>query len=323
MLNTKMMKKTLLLAGASALMLSSCKNDSLFEGYTKAESGLHYKFFTHAEDAPKPQEGSGIAIRYAIKKQSNDSLLVDSKMSVQDGSGVYRQVMGKPSCKGGIEDAIAMLSKGDSASFIISADSFFLKTNKMNELPPFIKKGDYLTVNIKMVDLLSKTEIEANQKKQMAEQQAMDAEMSSKEKAVIEKYIADNKLAAVADPSGLFFAKEKEGIGDLAQDGDSLIVAYTGMLLDGRVFDSSSFEDAKNGGLEKPAEYCKPIPVLLGNRGVIEGWEIALRQMKKGTKAKVILPFAMAYGARGNGERIPPYSPLVFKMEIISIKKNK
>jgi FKBP-type peptidyl-prolyl cis-trans isomerase FkpA len=315
------MKKTLWLGMASALVLTACKSDSLFEGYTKAESGLHYKMFNRTEDAPTATIGSGIGIRYSIKKQSNDSLLVSSKDIVQDGSGVLRQVLVKPSCKGGIEDAIMMLGKGDSAAFIISADSFFLKTMKRNELPTFIKKGDYLTVNIKMVDLLSPKELEENQKKQQEEQMAIEKKMGEEEQANIAKYVADNKINVQPDANGLYLIQEKAGTGDLAVDGDSLYVEYTGMLLNGKVFDTSRFEDAKELG--KPQEYCKPIPILLGDHRVIEAWEMTLRQMKKGSKVKVIIPSKLGYGPNAMGDRIPAFSTLVFNMELKTIKKNK
>lgn len=316
------MKKTLLLSAAGALLLTACKNDSLFDGYTKAEgSSLHYKFFNRTEGVPTATIGSGISIRYTIKKQSNDSMLVNSKDVVQDGSGVLRQVLVKSSCVGGIEDAIMMLGKGDSAAFIISADSFFLKTMRQNELPPFIKKGEYLTVNIKMVDLLSPKELEENQKKQKEEQMAMEKKMGEEEQANIAKYVADNKITTQPDENGLYFIEEKAGSGSLAMDGDSLYVEYTGMLLNGRVFDTSRFEDAKELG--KPQEYCKPIPILLGDHRVIEAWEMTLRKMKKGSKVKVIIPSKLGYGPNPMGDRIPAFSTLVFNMELISIKKNK
>lgn len=322
MLN-KMIKKTLLLAGAGALAMVSCKNDSQFDGYTRAESGLHYKFFNQDENAVKPEEGSGIGIRYTIKKQANDSLLVASKDVVQDGSGILRQILNKSACKGCIEDAIMMLGKGDSAAFIISADSFFLKTMRQNELPPFIKKGEFLLVNMKMEEVKTKKEIEENTKKQMEEQEAMLKKFKDAEQPSIDKYIADNKLNVTLNKDSIYFIQDAPGSGSLAQDGDSLYVEYTGMLLDGRIFDSSRFEDAEKGGIGKPKEYCRPIPILLGNHSVIVGWEKALRMMKKGTKARVILPSAQGYGPGGNGQVIPPYAPLMFSMEIVSIKKNK
>ena len=108
--------------------LASC-NSSEFEGYTKAENGLNYKFFNHDEKGVKPVTGDGVGFKYIIKIKSNDSVLVDSKMVVQDGSGVFRIMMPKSSFKGSLEDAMMMMAKGDSASFIISADSFFLNTS--------------------------------------------------------------------------------------------------------------------------------------------------------------------------------------------------
>ncbi len=321
MLN-KMIKKTLLLAGAGALAMVSCKNDSQFDGYTRSENGIHYKFFKQDEKAVKPTEGSGFSIRYTIKKQSNDSLLVSSKDVVQDGSGILRQVMTKSSCKGCIEDGIMLLGKGDSAAFIISADSFFLKTMRGNELPTFIKKGEFLLVNMKMEDVKTKQEMDENNKKQMAEQEAMVNALKEKEQPSIDTYIATNKLNVKLNADSIYFISDSPGSGAVAQNGDSVTVAYTGMFLDGRIFDTSNFEEAQQGGLNKPKENCMPYTLLLGGNRVVAGWEKALRLMKKGSKARIILPSASGYGPTGYGS-IPPYTPMVFKLELVNIKKNK
>src|SRR6218665_394247 len=115
------MKKNLAIAASVAVLaLVSCKSSD-FEGYTKADNGLHYKFFNQDESAPKAQEGEGISIRYTLKKHSNDSLIFDSKNSTPDG--VNRLGLGKSMSIGGIEDALKMMAKGDSAAFILSSDS--------------------------------------------------------------------------------------------------------------------------------------------------------------------------------------------------------
>ena len=71
-----MKKVTICTVAACALLLGSC-SDSQFDGYDKAESGLHYKFFTQNEDSQKVELGDGIIIRYLITKESNDSVIVD------------------------------------------------------------------------------------------------------------------------------------------------------------------------------------------------------------------------------------------------------
>jgi len=294
-----MNKITMLLGSALLVGLVSC-NSSKFEGYTKAENGLHYKFYTHDEAGAKPGEGDGIAFKYIFKLKSNDSVLVNSSLVSQDGSGVTKFILPKSSFIGSLEDAM-MMAKNDSASFVVSADSFYMKTQKAKELPPFIKPGDFLVVEMKMVDIKTKAELDANQKQQQAEV----AKLSEGEKPMMEKYLADNKITVKPTASGLIYIETVKGKGVLAKAGDEVTVQYKGTTLDGKEFDSS---------------YGRPEPFkfIVGQQQVIAGWDEALQLMAKGGKAKLVLPSSIAYGPRGAGP-IPPFSPLVFEVELVNI----
>ena len=295
-----MNKTTMLLGSALLVGLVSC-NSSKFEGYTKAENGLHYKFFTHDEAGAKPVEGDGVAFKYIFKLKSNDSVLVNSSLVSQDGSGVTRFVLPKSSFIGSLEDAMMMLAKNDSASFIVSADSFYMKTQKVKELPPFIKPGDFLVVDMKMVEIKTKAEIAANQKMQQEEM----AKMAEGEKPLLDKYLADNKITTAPTASGLIFIETAKGKGAHPLATDEVTVHYTGTLLNGTKFDSSIDRN-------EPAKF--PL------NQVIPGWTEGIQLMTKGSKAKLIIPSAIGYGAQGAGQQIPPFSSLVFEVELIDFK---
>lgn len=108
-------------------------------------------------------------------------------------------------------------------------------------------------------------------------------------------------------PSGLMYVVLKEGKGFKPERGDKISVHYTGMLLDGKKFDSS-------------VERGQPLEFQIGIGKVIPGWDQALLDMKKGEKRILIIPSNLAYGKRGIGP-IPPNSTLVFEVELIDIKK--
>ncbi|MCC6371336.1 MAG: FKBP-type peptidyl-prolyl cis-trans isomerase [Bacteroidia bacterium] len=197
-----------------------------------------------------------------------------------------------------------MMAKGDSAAFIASADSFFLKTNGMNELPKGFKPGEYLKAVFKVKEVTPSAQVEADRKKQMEEREAMMKEMAEKEKPSMDKFIADNKITVKPTASGLYYIETKKGSGASPNATDMVTVHYTGKLLDGKVFDSS----VERG---QPAEF--PL------NGVIPGWTEGLQLMRKGGKANLLLPSAIAYGPQGN-QGIAPYSPLYFEVELIDIK---
>ncbi|MBA3683185.1 MAG: FKBP-type peptidyl-prolyl cis-trans isomerase [Bacteroidetes bacterium] len=311
------MKKITLLSAAVALIFTSCSKDSDFEGYTKAENGLHYKFFNHNEGGAKINEGDGITFSYVIANNKNDSVIVDSKSVSQDGSGYTKFLMPKTSFVGSLEDGMTMMSKGDSASFIFSADSFFFKTMKYKELPPQFKPGEKLKATVKIKDVLGKKELEANQKQQMADQEKVMKEMESKEKGDLDKYLADNKITVKPTESGLYFAETKKGSGAHPKVGDQVEVNYTGRLLDGKLFDTSIESVAKAENVFNPQRPYGPFKFILGQGKVIKGWDEAISMLAKGGKAKIILPSNLAYGPNGGGP-IPPFAPLTFEVELVS-----
>ncbi|WP_410016541.1 peptidylprolyl isomerase [Sodalis sp. C49] len=104
--------------------------------------------------------------------------------------------------------------------------------------------------------------------------------------------------------SGLQFKVLAQGDGAIPSRQDRVSVHYTGRLLDGTVFDSS----VQRG---QPAEF----PV----NGVIPGWIEALTLMPVGSKWELYIPHNLAYGERGAGASIPPFSALIFEVELLEI----
>lgn len=119
-------------------------------------------------------------------------------------------------------------------------------------------------------------------------------------------YLAENakKAGVKVTESGLQYEVLVEGSGAIPSKQDQVRVHYTGTLIDGSVFDSS----VKRG---QPAEF----PVS----GVIAGWIEALSMMPVGSKWKLTIPHNLAYGERGAGASIPPFSTLIFEVELLDI----
>ena len=103
--------------------------------------------------------------------------------------------------------------------------------------------------------------------------------------------------------------------GELAAYADTLAVDYTGMLLDGTVFDTSIEQTARDNGLYSESRTYEPYKLVLGVSGVIQGWTAALSRMKEGEKATALIPSYYGYGSQGAGS-IPPNSVLVFELDL-------
>ncbi len=105
-------------------------------------------------------------------------------------------------------------------------------------------------------------------------------------------------------PSGLLYKVIKEGDGAMPADTSEVEVHYEGKLIDGSVFDSS---------------YKRGETATFAVNQVIKGWSEAVKLMKVGAEYEVCLPYELAYGERGT-RGIPPFSTLIFKIELKSIK---
>ncbi len=121
-----------------------------------------------------------------------------------------------------------------------------------------------------------------------------------------EAFLAANKAkeGVVTLPSGLQYEVITEGTGNKPSATDRVQCHYEGTLIDGTVFDSS----IRRGE-----------PAVFGVNQVIKGWVEALQLMSEGSKWRLYIPQDMAYGANGAGEMIPPYSALIFDVELIKI----
>lgn len=119
--------------------------------------------------------------------------------------------------------------------------------------------------------------------------------------------VSNAKLNGVKTlPSGLQYRLLTEGTGPIATDSTDVEVHYEGKLIDGTVFDSSY----KRG---KPSTF-KPSQV-------IKGWKEALTMMPEGSIWELYIPAELGYGERGQGRNIPGNSTLIFKVEVIKVKK--
>ena len=132
----------------------------------------------------------------------------------------------------------------------------------------------------------------------------MYAKQELKAEQELSEYLKNNNITPITTESGLNYVITKEGNGEKPAVGTLITVHYTGKLLDGTVFDSS-------------VERNDPFKFVLGIGQVIPGWDEGLQLMSKGSKAVLYIPYYLAYGDRGAGGVIPPFTPLIFEVELI------
>ncbi len=121
-----------------------------------------------------------------------------------------------------------------------------------------------------------------------------------------EKFLKENgkRTEVTTTSSGLQYEVLKEGDGRQPKASDTVRCHYQGTLIDGTVFDSS---------------YQRGEPCEFGLRQVIAGWTEGVQLMKEGAKYRFYIPHNLAYGERGAGDAIPPFSALIFDVELIKV----
>lgn len=123
-----------------------------------------------------------------------------------------------------------------------------------------------------------------------------------------DKFLAENKSkpGVITLPSGLQYLVLKQGTGLKPKPGAEVTVHYKGTLLNGKQFDSS---------------YERGEPLSFKLSRVIPGWVEGVQLMQEGSKYRFFIPWKLAYGPQGAGQDIPPYSVLIFEIELLNAGK--
>ncbi len=126
------------------------------------------------------------------------------------------------------------------------------------------------------------------------------------------KVIVDNKPASNKNINTKTenLNKNMEQNKEIAKNGDTLIMNYTGRLTDGTIFDSN---------VDPKFKHVQPFEFVLGAGQVIKGWDEGLAGMKVGEKKTLTISPDKAYGDRTIGS-IPANSTLIFDVELVGIK---
>lgn len=282
-----------------SFLFTSCKKDD----WQTSPTGLKY-WLQRDEEGENVKLGDVVEmhVKYATSK---DSVLFNSFTSPKP---IVMEI--PPSqFKGSFEEALTMLSPGDSGQFLIPVDSIFRKEFGVVR-PSFIDSGSYLTFTVKLISAGSKEEF-------MKKQESEKAENASKQKAIDEGLIAafvkEKGWQTSKTDLGVYIHIIKEGNGPALDRGDTVFVHYTGRTLDGTIFDASRKEDGGQG---------EPFDFIIGVSPIIQGWQDGVAKLKAGSRADLVIPSTLAYGEQGT-PKFGPNSVLTFDVEIVKVIKAK
>lgn len=302
------MKKSIVMLAAMAMMMvgtmSACAEKNPYPGYEKNQNGLYYQFFSQNE-GELPQVGDLIELKICCMINDTTPLIPNTQNMMK---------LQEPAFPGDLNEGLAMMHKGDSASFIVNTDSTFKYMFMQPTLPAEFNSTDVMRFEIKVVDFMSEkvyaqnfaNDVKNRNAVRITQLQNDHPEETAKAAKELAEYLANNKIEAVPTETGLYYVVTEPGNGEKPEVGKPVTMHYTGKLLNGTVFDSS-------------VERNQPFQFVLGVGQVIPGWDEGVQLMSKGEKGLLYIPYYLAYGERDMGD-IPPFSNLIFEVELIDFE---
>ena len=277
-----------------SVLISKPVNNEDYSDFNRTHGGLLYKFHRTNDGATlTPKDVVEIKMNYFL----NDSLLFTS----QDYPRKFNMPVENSVFEGDLYEGLAMMHVGDSASFVIRADSTYMKLWKKAAVG--IKNTDVIRFDISVV---SREDRDAFTQRVYAKKR----EQAEQSRADLQVYLNDNEIVEKPRPSGLIIQTIIEGYGAKASSGDVVKIHYTAELIDGTFYRSTRRENV-------------PETLYLANfpsyhpRGLSE----ALHQMREGEIAKVIIPSHLAFGQK-DVYNLPPFANFVYDVEVVEVIKN-
>jgi FKBP-type peptidyl-prolyl cis-trans isomerase FkpA len=280
---------------------SACK-----KGGTTGTTAGGYAYTIHTKGSGnKPNTGDFVMANMYVRKDTQ--LLYSSAMRGASERFVVEEVKDvKDPVAKMILEAVKMLGKGDSATFVLKIDSTKAPINGFQGA-----KEARVTFAVK--DVMNEDQFVATLK---PEEKLMFMQMKGfrvRAKAVTDSttvFAKDYAVGKLPDgvqttASGLKYKILKQGTGALPKAGQGVAVHYYGALKDGTSFDQSF-------------ERGQPITFPIGQGQVIPGWDEGIMLLKEGSIAVLFIPAKQAYGEQDKGD-IPPNSDLIFYVDLMKV----
>lgn len=284
--------------------------------YKKTKSGLAYKIFPGGRKDSLIKVGEVVKFHYTVKY--NDSMMERFSSYGKLPGYVKAQKFEKPTYD--FMELLTQLKKGDSLVTVQMSDTLIQIQSPI--LPPNAKKGDRVTMTVKITDVFSSDSvaqadfgreaekdrprqeaqrIEEQKQRRLREEEEMEKSgEAAKGVTAMETYLKERNIPAQKTGKGTFVLIKEPGTGPACDSGKFVTVKYTGRTLDkDSVFESSVY------------------PLHYGVNPVIAGWEEGLKLFHEGGKGTLYVPGFRAYGK--SHPSFKPFEALIFDIEILNV----
>lgn len=290
-----MNKKNTLFLIAVMITVFGCGPKQL-KGTEKITDVFGYKYIINMDTGT--QAGNGIyLVANASVYNEHDSLVSDPNIGTWFSLDVplRKEKSGSDMMKG-----FHKLSDGDSAVFIMLADTFFSKLNMNMPMPKNVKSGEYVKMYVQVIGLLDSSEYDYFLAKKEVQDKVLAQQM-------FQAYLRTANIVEEADANGIIKTIEKKGTGSSPKFGQEVSIHYICLTMSGKELENTYLKN-------------EPYTFTLGSEGAIQGLNLALIYMKKGEKSRLVIPYYLAYGVEGLPGQVEPYTHLLMDVELLNFK---
>ena len=290
------------------VILFSCGNKQSGEkGNLTGKPKFDYTIIPSAHGGDSILKGDIVKVH--LQQYIDDSLLADSR----NRFAVYVKI-DSTLREFDFPEILPLMKVNDSAVCTFPVKEIMKRNPVGSHLPPFIEKGKNIRVFLKVIDKFesdSLTNIDFQKDKRIYDSMMVLKEKAANEnaKASFDSLTRSLKQPYRKLPNGVFVQIIEKGKGAKIVKGDTVAVTYKGMLIDGTPFDSNTPQT--------------PYMIKVGFGGSVEGFDSGIASLSFGDKAKLFIPSNLGYGAQGKGDRIPPFTNLVFEVQVNPGGNNK
>lgn len=272
--------------------------------YRQTTTGLSFKIH-HDEQGRTAKRGDLVSLHMIMSHEQAGEL----RNTYKEGKPLLFPVRFS-SFEADLNEGIKLLSSGDSATFLVLADSMYSSVFK-KDLPENIKAGTFLRFDVKILEIKTQNQYLIEQKKKhdsyLVEHKVEIENRKKQQDLKIQKYIQTRGFKYKKTSNGVYYAIVEAGKGNKIQQGNAVIFHYVGSLLD----DLTEFESTYQLG--------RPAAFTLGQGSVIPGWEEVFSLLTEGDVCKIIIPSHLGFG-HITKEKVPANSVLMFDVKIIGSK---
>jgi FKBP-type peptidyl-prolyl cis-trans isomerase FkpA len=196
-----------------------------------------------------------------------------------------------------IHEALKMLNRLDSAVFLIPSENLKAHFYLSPDVP------EKLQLNLKVLNIYSPDDYQETFTNLRRWVNLPDEH----EKQLLDSFLIKNNVKAQSFYNGIWCIETKNGKGEYLKRGKGISIHYIGKFLNGDIFDNTYRRE--------------PFSFIYGTEGqIIKGLEIGLEKLKKGSKAKIIIPSPLGFGNKGSSTGIiPPNTTLIYEVEVIRV----